>query len=165
VWGAIGKLLYVGLKLVMPFHPCHRPVSTSCRMGPMSGPFSCSVPRATESQPPAATAPIAHTSFMSALVLTLWQCVHSWQGHLERALALLCFRPWWCSEVMLYSCRRWIQHTVCPFRFLKLMSQVSAEWSMRRWNCCPYRYLWICSSVLTMTGSSRRVTVISLCFD
>jgi hypothetical protein len=47
---------------------------------------------------------------------------------------LLCFRPWRYSEANMCSCRRWIQRVVCPSRFLKLISQVSAERSLRRWT-------------------------------
>jgi hypothetical protein len=62
-----------------------------------------------------------------------------------------------CSEVNLYSCKRRIQRVTCPLKFLKLMSQVNAEWSVCRWNSCPYRYLRKFSSVHTMASSSRRV--------
>jgi hypothetical protein len=152
----------------MSFHSGRCPVSTSCRMGPMSGSFSCSVLRATGFQPAPATTPMARICLTSVRASTLWQWVHSsWQVRRERGSALLCFRPWRCSEVKLYSCRRWNQRAVCPSRFLKLMSQVSAEWSVRKWKSCPYRYLWECSSVLTMASSSRRVThknVACLCF-
>jgi hypothetical protein len=54
----------------------------------------------------------------------------SWHGHCERASELLCFQPWQCSEVKLYSCRCWIQWAVCPSKLLNLMSQVNAEWSV-----------------------------------
>jgi hypothetical protein len=36
----------------------------------------------------------------------------------------------------LYSCRHWIQWTVSPSRFLKLISQVSVKWSVSTWNSC-----------------------------
>jgi hypothetical protein len=45
-----------------------------------------------------------------------------------------CFRPWRCSEVKMYSCKRWIQRAVGPCTLLKLMSHVNAEWSVCRWN-------------------------------
>ena len=45
-----------------------------------------------------------------------------------------------------------------PSRFLKFSSQVRAKWSMRRWNYCPYKYLWKCSRVFTMASNSQRVT-------
>jgi hypothetical protein len=61
--------------------------------------------------------------------LTSWKWPHtSRHGLLEGASVLLWFRPWRCSEVKRYSCRRWTQRAVCPSRFLKFMSQVSAEW-------------------------------------
>jgi hypothetical protein len=79
------------------------------RMGPMSGSFNWSVLRDTESQPAPATTATPRICLTYARASTLWQWVHSsWQGHHERASALLCFRPWRCSEVKLYSCRCWI---------------------------------------------------------
>jgi hypothetical protein len=135
-------LLYVGPWSALFFHSGHCLVPTSCRMGPISGSFSCSILRATGSQLAAATTALACTCFTSARASTLWQWVHSsWHGHLERASALLCFQPCQCLEVKLYSCKRWIQRTVCSSRFLKLVSHVNAEWSVHRWNSCPYRYL------------------------
>jgi hypothetical protein len=59
-------LLYVGPQSVMSFNSEHCLVSTSSKMGPMSGSFSCSVLRAA-----AATAAIACTCLMSADASTL----------------------------------------------------------------------------------------------
>jgi hypothetical protein len=63
--------------------------STSCRMGPMSGSFNCSVLRVTGSQLAAAMAAIVRTFFLSDRASTLWQWVHtSRQGRRDRASAL-----------------------------------------------------------------------------
>jgi hypothetical protein len=48
----------------------------------------------------------------------------------------LCSRPWRFSEAKMYSCSRWTQRAVCPSRFLKVMSLIKAEWSLRRWKSC-----------------------------
>ena len=53
---------------------------------------------------------------------------------LERASDLMCLMPWRCSDVKLYSCRRWTHSAVCPSRFRKLSSQVKAEMSVRKSN-------------------------------
>jgi hypothetical protein len=45
-------------------------------------------------------------------------------------------------KVKLYSSKRWTLRGDCPSKLLKLMSHVSAMWSVRRWNSCPFRYLW-----------------------
>jgi hypothetical protein len=117
--------------------------------------FNSSLLRVAGSQPAAATDAIARTCLMSPHASNLWQCIHSsWHGRQERTSALLCFRPWRCLEVKSCSCKRWMQQAVCPSRLLNLISQVSAECSQRRWNSCPFRYLWKCSSVLMIASSS-----------
>jgi hypothetical protein len=76
--------LYVGLRLAISFRSSHCPAFTW-----VAG-----------SQLAAATAAIDYTRLTSAHASTLQQWVHSsWQGHCERASALLCFWPWRCSEV------------------------------------------------------------------
>jgi hypothetical protein len=93
-----------------------------------------SVLRAAGSQPAAAT--ISCTCLISDRASTLWQRVHySWHGHREKASALL-FSALTVLKSELCSCKCRIQRAVCPSRFLKIMSQVNAEWSVRRWNSC-----------------------------
>jgi hypothetical protein len=85
--------LYVGRRLVMSFHSRRCPASTSSRMGPTSGLFSCSL-REAGSHQAVASAAIARTCLMSACASTFWQWIHSSQhGCREKASALLCFCP------------------------------------------------------------------------
>jgi hypothetical protein len=64
-------IFYVGLRSAMSFHSGHRPVSASCRMGPVSVSFRCSVLRTSGSQSTAGTADIARTCFICTHKSTL----------------------------------------------------------------------------------------------
>jgi hypothetical protein len=57
-----------------------------------------------------------HLDFLAVCTL-----LSAWSGW-EWALALLCFQPWPCLEVKLYSCKHWIHRAVCSSGFLKLIS-------------------------------------------
>jgi hypothetical protein len=144
----------------MSFHSGRCPASIFSRMGPISWSFSCSLLTAAGSQLAAATAAIPCTCLTSARASNLWRWLYSsWQGPREKASTFLCFRPWRCSEVKFYSCTLWIHRAVCHCRFLKLISQVTTEWSVRRWNSCLYRYLWKYSSVLTIASRARTLVI------
>jgi hypothetical protein len=68
-------------------------------------------------------------------LVTVYTIFSAWPS--RKGIGIVIFRPRRSSGVKLYSCMRWIQLAVCPSRFLKLISQVSAEWSVRRWTSCP----------------------------
>jgi hypothetical protein len=143
----------------MSLHSGRCPASTSCSSCPTSPSAKCSFLGAARSQPLAAAAATTCIFGPSARCSTFRQWKHSsWHGLLDSASALVCFRPWQYSHVKLYSCRRCALRAVCPSKFLKLSSQLRAEYSVRRWNSCPYRYLWKCTNVFTVASNFLRVT-------
>jgi hypothetical protein len=105
---------------------------------PMALSASCSFLRVAWSQLSTVAAAVTHIFRLPACHLTFCQWAHSpGHGFLESASPLVCFHHWRCSDVKLWSWRRWIQWAVCPSRFLNLGSHVRAEWAVCRWNSCP----------------------------
>jgi hypothetical protein len=142
----------------MSLHSRRCLASTSCSCCLKLTSASCFLLRAARSQPLAAAAATTGIFRTSALCSTFSHWEHcSWHGILDSSSALVFLRPWWCSDVKLYSYRRCTQRAVWSSKNLKLGSNVRAERSVPRWHSCPYRYFWKCSNVFRMTSNSRRV--------
>jgi len=145
----------MGLRSLIALHSGRYTASISCSRGPKSSSANCSLLRACLSQLFAAAA-TTHL-WPSAPCLIFRQGDHSSEHCcLETAYTLVCFRPWWCSDGKLYSCRRWTRRAVCLTRILKFSSKLKAEFSVRGWISCPFKYLWKCSRVFIVDSNSRR---------
>jgi hypothetical protein len=134
-----------GLRPTMSFHSRRCPASS--RTDPTTGSLNCPPRLAVGFQPPVATAAIACAYwclpaprlFDSKCTL---RCMALGKVHRNRCAS----GPGAAFLETLDPAGR-MPHKVPEAH----MSKVRAEWS------CPYRYLWKCSSALTMANSSRRV--------
>ena len=96
------------------------PVSFSHISGPTPMSANCSLLTASQSHPLTAGAKTISLLGPLAPCLTYWQWRHSSKhGDLERASTFVCLIIWWCSDMKLYSCKRWTHRFVCPSRIPK----------------------------------------------